>query len=73
MSWCRRCGRQIDWGRTASGEVLPLDPGPAADGTLLVLPNGRLREVPEEKRAQCPAPLFRDHRSSCAANARAAR
>lgn len=66
MSWCGRCGRQIDWVRTVADELLAIDPAPLPDGTLMVLPNGRLREVPADKRERCPAPLYRSHRSSCA-------
>lgn len=65
MSWCGRCGRQVDWGRTVAGELVAIDPAPLPDGTLMALPDGRLREVPPEKRADCPAPLYRNHRSSC--------
>jgi len=36
MPRCRSCGAEIEWATTTNGTRIPVDPGPAADGNLVV-------------------------------------
>lgn len=65
MAWCRSCGREIVWAHMTRGELVPIDPEPLSDGTLMRLASGKMRELSEEQRKQSPAPLYRNHRVSC--------
>lgn len=65
MKTCNDCGREVRWIETVSGQVLPLDPAPLPDGTIMILPTGRARVVAIEDRKACVAPLYRSHYASC--------
>lgn len=36
MARCRACGAELEWVRTEAGKAMPLDPGPAAEGNVVI-------------------------------------
>ena len=66
MSYCKDCGREIDWMQTAEGRYIPVDPDPefVIEGIL----TGR-RATPEEvqtREAKINTPLgFVPHWRTC--------
>jgi len=65
MPRCRSCNQEIRWCETATGQKMPVDLMPEADGSLMILPTGRIRVVPVEDRAACVAPLYKSHFATC--------
>jgi hypothetical protein len=65
MSACKSTGKPVRWLRTTTGQLLPINPEPAPDGNILLLPHERCRVVPVEDRAATVAPLFKTHFATC--------
>lgn len=43
---CWSCHKPIEWGRTAAGKPIPLDPEPVADGNLAIAREGVDGDLP---------------------------
>lgn len=65
ISHCASCGQQIRWVTTVRSKRMPIDPGPLEDGTVMLLPNGRVRVLTAEEKQTSSATLFRSHFASC--------
>ncbi len=62
---CKACGTVVRWAATMSGQRLPLEQAPSADGTIMLLAPSLCRVVPVEERAECTEPLYRTHYAVC--------
>lgn len=57
----------LRWAATSTGQRLPLDLRPVADGNVMLLADGRCKIVPVEERATCTEPLYKSHFATCPA------
>jgi hypothetical protein len=67
LAVCRGCGAPIRWAATAAGRRLPLDPEPAADGTVVLGPTGTAHVLPARGRGDVPPEVerYRPHWATC--------
>lgn len=53
MAYCRSCGAEVEWAKTANGVDMPLDPAPinlreATPGTVFITDAGKTVRVPDD-------------------------
>ena len=61
---CRTCKQPVRWARTERGNAIPLDPAPAANGSIR-LRAGVAIVVPEADRAELAGELYLSHFATC--------
>lgn len=61
---CRTCKQRVRWARTERGNAIPLDPEPAANGSIR-LDDGVAFVVPEADRAAFAGELYLSHFATC--------
>jgi hypothetical protein len=71
MSACRSCGAEIEWARTESGKLIPLDVGEVEDGNLVieggvarVRRGGLDADLPRRRSHFARCPFARQHRKA---------
>jgi hypothetical protein len=69
---CDSCGAIVKWGVTVSGSQMPIDPIAMPDGTVFVVPSGKLRVLTADEAdrgRRAGAVLYRSHFFTCPAAA----
>jgi hypothetical protein len=61
---CRSCKQQVRWATTEHGKAIPLDPEPAANGSIR-LRAGVAIVVPEAERQAFAGELYLSHFATC--------